>query len=258
MILFAFDFDLTITSKHVHNTIRKKEGEIYRSLDDKEKLKLIKKISTIGKAKHWKKIFKKIIKQKYHIGIVSFNAYPDVISLYLKEVLKLDKKTIQKITIMTPSGTLPENKNGLIEEVLKEKNLGNGTEVILIDDSMENKKDAEAAGIKTILAKEDGSHLRQVQSLLKGLRNKLKQFDANWGSTETIYDDPKELKFLDNLVINIKDTCADIHSLEQQDLRDLLKMSMELTEKRSIMIFYLRVHTKHCCSHGLFEKKKYS
>lgn len=162
-ITICFDFDLSLTTKHLHNeccTIIDLCNETGTAAE-KQQLKdnqtdylwhRLLPLESSGSAEGWRQLFSNL--GKYNIAIVTKSQFPEVIEKFLKDIIKLDKDVIEKIYIES-GNTEAKNKIGHINRVLA--HFGQDPNVvrpflgvILLDDTEEGFKEIEAEGGITI------------------------------------------------------------------------------------------------------------
>jgi hypothetical protein len=152
--LLLIDFDLTITSEHIHNKISKSNIKNPDKQWDR-----VKGILPRGSAKDWSFIIKTAIENDYGVGIVSFNGYEHIVKRYLKEIIfgGKDLHLLQHIYIKCsfPSDYDPStsNKNNYIQEAKIFFDFkGNNKDIIFVDDGLKNIEAAKKEGYQTIFA----------------------------------------------------------------------------------------------------------
>ena len=186
--LFVFDFDLTITSQHLHNLITQNLHQVGK--DSNRQWELVKNIPPIGDPARWQKIFNKILQQGNLIAIASFNAYPHIIERYLIETVGIKANTVKELLLI--KAELPEDpekthKNAYIDDLIISYNF-NGyrltpKDVIFIDDSTFNLRAAQTVGCLVIPADAKGTHLGMLE---KGLGiTEQAFFDKKTGENQT-------------------------------------------------------------------------
>lgn len=173
MKLFIFDFDHTIVNGHTHNAINRSKAN--RGIEQEyvnSPWEVVHEFSTIGSESDWKEIFENLYQQGHFLSIASFNAYELIIPQFLRKI-GLSEELIAQIHIIAglPENPRTANKNDYIQEAIQyvenycqhnQYTDGEPLEVIFIDDSKKNIQAAEELGCTTILAKPDGSHLKQL------------------------------------------------------------------------------------------------
>lgn len=162
MAVFIIDFDLTITSEHTHNLLSEEE-------DVEQHWEIMKNVLPIGSVQEWFNIFNTLLSNGHKVGVVSFNAYPQYISRYLKEVIGLSPDVFQHICVLswTPNNPSTANKNQHIGMALTqlEYNQSVDGDVVVVDDQLRNINGAMELGYRTVLATKTGAHLNTLQDL---------------------------------------------------------------------------------------------
>jgi hypothetical protein len=162
MTVFIIDFDLTITSQHTHNLLSEEE-------DVEKHWEIIKNVLPIGSVQEWFNIFTTLLNNGHKVGVVSFNAYPQYISRYLKEVIGLSPEVFQYICVFswTPKNPGTANKNEHIAATLThlEYNQSIDGDVVVVDDHLRNINAAMTLGYRTVLATKTGAHLNTILEL---------------------------------------------------------------------------------------------
>lgn len=145
-ILFAFDFDLTITSQQTHNIIYKNRLD---RADKDEQWKVVQPIEPRGEAQQWRILFQDLIDNGHQITIISYNNFPDIVGRYLRDKIGLSEDVLNKIYI---NCWMPDDmefgKNIHIQQSLKHfgSKLSN-SKVVLVEDSKYNLQMANKANL---------------------------------------------------------------------------------------------------------------
>lgn len=164
--LLLIDFDLTISSKHIHNLLASTD-----LTDESDQWDYIKDIPPRGGTSKWRNIIKTALENGYKVGIVSFTQYPHIVSRYVKEIIfKPEEQNLaNQIDVNGWLPGAPENMNRskqrdpqtadknvhIKESIQKLEFNGPNSRIILVDDDKKNIKAAHEAGYNTILADQD-------------------------------------------------------------------------------------------------------
>ncbi len=144
--LIAFDFDLTITSKHIHNILAK---GFLADAPEEVKWQAVKDIKPRGSAEEWNQAFQTLIAAGQDLSIVTENKHLDLIRRYLKEIIGLNDKTLEAIYIdnQKPSHSEP-GKNGHLKRAKQHYSRNeDDRNVILVEDSLKNIQTAQKVGL---------------------------------------------------------------------------------------------------------------
>lgn len=172
--LFIIDFDLTISSQHIHNLLITAiaRGEIDEA-DMDAAWQYVKNIPPTGSAERWRNMLMQLIDAHYLVAIASFGSFPEIIYRYLKDKINLPEKYLQKIFIESwlPENPTLANKNEHIRNVIDHFHYqGDPTHVILVDDSEYNCLAARNFNWQVIAVKSGdvgGEHINAINTLAK-------------------------------------------------------------------------------------------
>src|SRR5579863_8209145 len=103
--LFAFDFELTITSSHVDKSNTTNEKQYEQALKD---------IAPRDSARRWKDLFEKLIAEGYPVAIFSEFPFPGAVQSYLRDNIGLSAEDCKKIFLCCEAGKGLAGKNGHI------------------------------------------------------------------------------------------------------------------------------------------------
>lgn len=186
--LFCFDFDETISSKHVHNSIMR--AHLSRGTDDQQ-WEVIKNIKPRGSASEWKALFEKLITDGHQVAILSYSQFPRIIDRYLKEIIGLEKEILDQIFV---NSWLPDDQNSGKNKHIRQAidyfhRDTTDKNIVLVEDSIENLKMAKQGLHKdgAILAPKNASdsdpndsklyltapHIAEVARLSEQLKNEI-------------------------------------------------------------------------------------
>lgn len=182
--VFLIDFDGTIASGHVHNTLvaAHDAGSVTKELESqwqylKQLMEQEGQHHPLGSAQEWKNIFETLLKDGHKVAVISFSLFPLVIHRYLSEVIGLSEEQSAQVYIYTrlPSNPKTANKNHHIQHALRHFEFhGDMANVVVVDDSSRNIHGANDLGCTTIMANTGHSHLAEILALsekLKSVRN---------------------------------------------------------------------------------------
>lgn len=180
-LLLGIDFDMTIPSGHLNNTVAS-SGET----EPDKQWELVKDIKPLGNEGEWKQEFKEDLKAGHYIAIVTCSAYPHIIKRYLTDVLNLDPSFFEeKIKIIAFNHP---NKNAHLERALQEFNLPPDFAkklIILVDDDQRNLYPAMSKGYQTIHATPNGKHIGKLRNcILKTCEENDKKLSASQNAPE--------------------------------------------------------------------------
>lgn len=167
MRIFCFDFDNTIANGHTHNAICEVQKRFGRPLTAEEQWQVVHAIPPIGSKEIWQQLLSALHAHQYQIAIISFNAFPHIITRYLRENVGLSEALLDKIFVHAWLPIIPSqsNKNDHLLNVKSHYNFtGHNSEVTLVDDDFRrNISGAIAAGYDTIWADPEGQFLTNIQ-----------------------------------------------------------------------------------------------
>lgn len=167
--LFIFDFDLTITSQHIHNlvVVGHRSGQI--NLADEQSIwEYVKTTPPSMHEQKWKTLLETLIDAGHYVGIATFNEFKFLVERYLKEAVGLSTEYLEKIYI---EAWLPENpmladKNRHIAAILSHFKFPVEPErIILIDDSDYNCLAARKYAKNTITATKGQLHAKELEEI---------------------------------------------------------------------------------------------
>lgn len=140
--LFIFDFDLTITSQHIHNLIMQGHQQGLIDLGDQESIwSYVKEIPASMDNDAWRELLEDLIDAGHFVGIATFNEFQFIVKRYLGEALKISDHYLQKIHIEAwlPQNPMLANKNKHINEIIRHFDfIGEKDHIIFVDDSDHN------------------------------------------------------------------------------------------------------------------------
>lgn len=124
-------------------------------------------IKPIDTPENWQTLLTWILKHEGKIAILSFTQFPFIIERFLREILRLPEEVMKKIFICSRCPQNPDStdKTDYIKAALNHFNLTCASaSVVFIDAFEKNLQAAKEQGcVKTILSREDGWHLQQLQ-----------------------------------------------------------------------------------------------
>lgn len=174
MALIIIDFDLTISSKHIHNLLANSKMSTsdtqWGVIQDVEPIQFSDENMIIT----WQALFQEMHAAGHRIAIASFSSYGDMIKKYLKEKLQLSEQLLSTILIEAwfPENAQTGNKNKHIAKIIENikqtyhEDYSINAEIVLIDDSENNLINAKKMGYSVVSAESNGIHLRTVKELL--------------------------------------------------------------------------------------------
>jgi hypothetical protein len=175
---FIFDFDKTITQKHLHaqaDTMYNAMHNTYphpqnvpnwgpKDAKDLQKLwNFVKDNPPTGLAQEWKNIFETLLSKNKIVGIATKSSYAPLVERYLFEVIGVDPKYRNQIKIYANLTDKNDHKLNHVDVITTGRRL-NAAErkeqykrVCFVDDDMKNSKAIQAAGGNVIEGIEPGS-----------------------------------------------------------------------------------------------------
>jgi len=152
--LFAFDFDETITSRHVYFAIVAAKLKSTRGVDlTDQQYAIASTIEPRGSAAQWRELFEKLIADGHKIAIVTYNPFELVVQRYLKEKLGLSDDVLEKISFNCIHHNAKYlGKDRQIAAAKAHFEIDDNRNIILVEDDITNLLRARIQGMSIVLA----------------------------------------------------------------------------------------------------------
>ena len=169
-MLFAIDFDLTLTTVHIHNMLSQAilVGIVQKN-DIEAQWQYVKHVLPTGTAVDWLRVITQLQNDGHYVAIASFGEFPLIIDRYLKEIIGVNDVFVES---WLPEHLDQADKGQHIRNIMHHYQLDHlpPEKIVLVDDAEPNLRAAKAAGnriVPVLPGDKLGKHLEAMAALSK-------------------------------------------------------------------------------------------